>query len=101
KESRRAIPRDTSGMKDKVRFSRPMRLLQASRDCPKAAPMATLVIHGLVHNKMECCKKMCALAGMLFLFLICRPYGQNQPPGVAKDNTVALTLDQAVEFALS
>lgn len=78
-----------------------MRLLRASRNCPKAAQKATCAIHGSVHNKVRRCKKMCVLAGMLFLVITCRPYGQNQAPGRSGDETVALTLDQAVEFALS
>ena len=47
------------------------------------------------------CKRMSLWIAILILALAVRSYGQSQPPGQSKDDPVSLTLDQAVEFALS
>lgn len=52
-------------------------------------------------NNLGSWKWMTLLVAIVVLALVARSYGQNQSPGQAKDDTVSLTLDQAVEFALS
>jgi outer membrane protein len=52
-------------------------------------------------NNLGSWKWMTLLVAIVVLALAVRSYGQNQSPGPAKDDTVSLTLDQAVEFALS
>ena len=53
------------------------------------------------HDEIERCRRMCVLAGILLLVMTSRPYGQNQSPSQLTNDAVSLTLDQAVEFALS
>jgi outer membrane protein len=58
-------------------------------------------MHSPGPNNLGSCKRISLLLGIIVLVLAVRSYGQSQSPGQSKDETVSLTLDQAVEFALS
>ena len=77
-------------MKDKVPVLRIDSVLQAFRSSLRAA-----------HDEIERCRRTCVLAGILLLVMISRPYGQSRSPSQLTNDAVPLTLDQAVEFALS
>ena len=77
-------------MKDKVPVLRIDRVLQAFRSSLRAA-----------NDEAERCRRRCVLAGILLLVMTSRPYGQSRSPSQLTNEAVSLTLDQAVEFALS
>ena len=77
-------------MKDKVPVLRIDSVLQAFRSSLRAA-----------HDEVERCRRTCVLAGILLLVMTSRPYGQSRSPSQLTNEAVSLTLDQAVEFALS
>ena len=77
-------------MKDQLPFLGIKRVLQASRN-----PVRT------VCREIGRCRRMSVLAGILVVVMTSHPYGQSQSPGQLTNDAVSLTLDQAVEFALS
>ena len=52
-------------------------------------------------NDRGSCTRMSLWIAIVILAFAVRSYGQSQPPGQSKDDGLSLTLDQAVEFALS
>jgi outer membrane protein len=70
-------------------------------------PFFKLVLHAFrnslraVRGKIERCRRMSVLAWILFLITSSRPYGQSESSGQLTNDAVSLTLDQAVDFALS